>query len=96
MIRVVRIYKGGYHMSDYQGKKSGGDGFYWLIALGLILSGFAAPIGVLMIVLKMLSGGKKRGQHPYNTQQYSQTRAASLGNARPGAAARPEAGRQSA
>ena len=75
MIRVVRIYKGGYHMSDYQGKKSGGDGFYWLIALGLILSGFAAPIGVLMIVLKMLSGGKKRGQHPYNTQQYSQTRA---------------------
>ena len=26
MIRVVRIYKGGYHMSDYQGKKSGGDG----------------------------------------------------------------------
>lgn len=53
-------------MSDYErnsGQKN--DTFYWLIALGLIFTGIAAPIGVLMIVMKMLSGGKKRGRHPY-------------------------------
>ena len=60
-------------MSDYrEDRKSGGDGFYWLIALGLIFTGIAAPVGVLMIVLKMLSGNKKKGRHPYYQQQYSQ------------------------
>lgn len=60
-------------MSDYQGQKNSGDVFYWLIALGLILTGFAAPVGVLMIVLKMLNGGKKKGRHPYYDQRYGQT-----------------------
>lgn len=59
-------------MSDYRGQKNSGDGFYWLIALGLIFTGIAAPVGVLMIVLKMLSGNKKKGRHPYYQQQYSQ------------------------
>lgn len=62
----------GYNMADYQGQKNNGDGFYWLIALGLIFTGIAAPVGVLMIVLKMLSGNKKKGRHPYYQQQYSQ------------------------
>ena len=62
----------GYNMADYQGQKNNGDGFYWLIALGLIFTGIAAPVGVLMIVLKMLSGNKKKGRHPYYQQQYGQ------------------------
>lgn len=60
-------------MADYQDRNNNGDGFYWLIALGLIFTGVAAPVGVLMIVMKMLSGdGKKKrqqGRHPYYQQQ---------------------------
>ena len=58
-------------MSDYQGQKGNGDGLYWLIALGLIFTGIAAPVGVLMIVLTLLSG-KKRGRHPYYEGQNAQ------------------------
>ncbi len=58
-------------MSDYSGNQKN-DTFYWLIALGLVFTGVAAPIGVLMIVMKLLGGGKKRGQHPYYTQQSGQ------------------------
>lgn len=63
-------------MADYQDRKNNGDGFYWLIALGLIFTGVAAPVGVLMIVMKMLSGDKKRqqGRHPYYQQQFGQER----------------------
>ena len=62
-------------MSDYPGKKNDGDIFYWLIALGLILIGVTAPVGVLMIVMKLLGGGKakkrrQQGRHPYYQQQY--------------------------
>lgn len=46
----------------------GGDPIYWLIAIGLLFTGFAAPVGIVMIVLKLL-GGKKRGRHPYYNQQ---------------------------
>lgn len=46
----------------------GGDPIYWLIAIGLLFTGFAAPVGIVMIVLKLL-GGKKRGRHPYYSQQ---------------------------
>jgi len=56
-------------MSDYQDKRDGGDSFYWLIALGLIFTGIAAPVGILMIVLKLLGGGKKKGRHPYYEQR---------------------------
>ncbi len=60
-------------MADYQDRNNNGDGFYWLIALGLIFTGVAAPVGVLMIVMKMLSGdGRKKrqqGRHPYYQQQ---------------------------
>ncbi|MCI9352784.1 MAG: hypothetical protein HFF58_05965 [Lawsonibacter sp.] len=70
-------------MSDYRNEGNPkNDTVYWLIALGLIFSGFASPIGVLMIVMKLLSGGeteKKRrrqqGRHPYYAQQASQERA---------------------
>ena len=47
-----------------------GDTAYWVVAVVLILTGLAAPIGFLMIVLKLLGGGRrKRGRHPYYTQQ---------------------------
>ncbi len=76
-------------MSDYrEDRKSGGDGFYWLIALGLIFTGIAAPVGVLMIVLKMLSGDdkakKKRQQsrHPYYQQHYGAQTSAGVHAAR--------------
>ena len=56
-------------MSNRSGQSGrGGDPVYWLIAIGLLITGFAAPIGVIMIVIKLL-GGKKRGRHPYYTQQ---------------------------
>ena len=44
------------------------DLIYWLIAIGLLFTGIAAPVGVVMIVLKLL-GGKKRGHHPYYAQR---------------------------
>ena len=64
-------------MSDYhESRKNNGDSFYWIIALGLIFTGVAAPVGVLMIVMKLLGGDsrKKRqqGRHPYYQQQYGQ------------------------
>ena len=65
-------------MADYQNKKNNGDGFYWLIALGLIFTGFASWIGILMIVLKLLDeDGKKKknrqqSRHPYYQQQNGQ------------------------
>ena len=62
-------------MSDYPSRKDSGDVFYWLIALGLIFTGVAAPIGVLMLVMKLLGGGKKRGRHPYYEQQHGSVHA---------------------
>ena len=64
-------------MSDYQGNSGQkNDTFYWLIALGLIFTGIAAPVGVLMIVMKLLSGDKKskhqQGRHPYYEQHSGQ------------------------
>lgn len=61
-------------MSDYQGNSGQrNDVVYWLLALGLIFAGFTAPIGVLMIALKVFGGrGKKhrqQGRHPYYEQQ---------------------------
>ena len=60
-------------MSDYSnqsGQKN--DPLYWLIAFGLMFTGIAAPVGVLMIVMRLLDGKKKRGRHPYYVQQDSQ------------------------
>ena len=54
------------------------DPVYWLIAVGLLFTGFAAPVGVIMIVLKLL-GGKKRGRHPYYSQQQENTGARTTG-----------------
>ncbi len=54
------------------------DPIYWLIAFGLIALKYTAPIGVLMIVLKLAgrTGRKERrrmqGRHPYYVQQEGQ------------------------
>ena len=48
------------------------DLIYWLIAIGLLFTGIAAPVGVVMIVLKLL-GGKKKGRHPYYMQRDGET-----------------------
>lgn len=65
-------------MADYQNRRNNGDGFYWLIALGLIFTGVAAPVGVLMIVMRMLTGDERKkrqqGRHPYYQQQSGQGR----------------------
>ena len=68
-------------MSDYQGNSSQkNDAVYWIIALGLILSRVAAPVGVLMIVMKLFGGEgqkkkrKQQGRHPYYDQQAGQDR----------------------
>ena len=53
------------------GKKRDNDAGYWIVSLVLIFTGFAAPIGVLMLVTKLL-GGTKRGRHPYYIQQENQ------------------------
>ena len=44
------------------------DLIYWLIAVGLLFTGIAAPVGVVMIVLTLM-GGKKKGRHPYYMQR---------------------------
>ena len=57
--------------------RSGGknDLVYWIAAVAFIVTGIAAPIGFLMIVLKLLGGSKRgtaRGRHPYYTQREGQ------------------------
>ena len=65
-------------MTDYQGSPGQkNDTFYWILAVGLILTGIAAPVGVLMIVMKLLGGDSKKkqrrqGRHPCYEQQYGQ------------------------
>ena len=46
--------------SNQPGRRN--DPLYWLIALGLIFTGVAAPVGVLMVVMRLLDQGKRRGQ----------------------------------
>ena len=45
---------------------------YWVAAVILLASGLAAPIGILMIVLKLL-GGTKKGRHPYYARREGQS-----------------------
>ena len=49
-----------------------GDRGFWLAAVLCLF--FFPPVGILMIVVKVLGGGRKkpnvRGQHPYYTQQH--------------------------
>ncbi len=54
-------------MSDFyeERPKPKNDSVYWLIAIGLLVTGVAAPVGIIMIILKMFSGDKARGRHPY-------------------------------
>lgn len=81
---------GGSFMSSTQSRKQPkGDGAYWLIAIVLIFMGFTAPIGILMIVVKLL-GGKKRGRHPYDVRQEQQ---APVGARTTGPASRSSASR---
>ena len=80
-------------MSSYQErneKKS--DTVYWVIAVALLVTGVAAPVGILMIVLKLLTRNKKRGRHPYYVQQEENgpgARATAAGEAEPEEAAKP-------
>ena len=60
--------------SNQPGRRN--DPLYWLIALGLIFTGVAAPVGVLMVVMRLLDQGKRRGRHPYYSGQYTGQRAA--------------------
>ncbi|MCI8422866.1 MAG: hypothetical protein HFF50_04940 [Lawsonibacter sp.] len=56
-------------MSQSRRNGQGNDAVYWILALGLLFTGFLAPIGVLMMVLKVLGGSRQRGRHPYYEQQ---------------------------
>ena len=61
-------YNYGYDSGGGPGReKKRGDWAYWIIALVLLLT--FTPGGILMIVLKLASGGKKKGRHPYYIQQ---------------------------
>ena len=71
------------------------DPVYWLIAIGLLLTGFAAPVGVIMIVLKLL-GGKKRGRHPYYSQQQENMGARTTGPVQSAPEGRKRVGRAEA
>jgi len=62
----------GTEMANEPNRSEKNDTVYWLIAIGLMITGFAAPVGVVMIVLKLLGSDQKRGRHPYYTQQESQ------------------------
>ena len=48
-------------------RRGGGDRSFWVLALVFLF--LFPPAGILMIVIKLASGGKKRGRHPYYTQQ---------------------------
>lgn len=52
--------------------RGSGDRGFWLAAVLFLF--FLPPVGILMIVVKVLGGGRKkpnvRGQHPYYTQQH--------------------------
>ena len=63
------------------------DLIYWLIAVGLLFTGIAAPVGVVMIVLKLM-GGKKKGRHPYYMQRDGEAPAGARTTA-PSTATRP-------
>ena len=56
-------------MSEYQPKKNSGSLASWVVPI-LFLFLFP-PIGVLLVVLKLFSGSRPRGRHPYYTQQES-------------------------
>ena len=46
-------------MAQYKNNSGqGNDRLYWLIAIGLIITGGFAPIGILMIVSKLLNARK--------------------------------------
>ena len=48
-------------MAQYKNNSSqGNDRLYWIIAIGLIVTGGFAPIGILMVVLKLLNGDSKK------------------------------------
>ena len=40
---------------------------FWILALFFLFT--ITPIGILMIVVKLAGGGKKKGRHPYYMQQ---------------------------
>ncbi len=76
--------------------RSGGknDLSYWVVAIALIITGVAAPIGFLMIVLKLLSGRRRpavQGRHPYYVQKEGQEPVGARTSAAPSA---PRAGRE--
>ena len=80
-------------MSDFSNRRGGsGDPFYWLIAFALLFTGVAAPVGIIMIALRLMSRNRPRGRHPYYAQSGSgqqagaRTTAAPSGTAQDGGA----------
>ena len=70
---MANQYHYGYGDGNGPGReKKRGDWAYWIIALVLLLT--FTPGGILMIVLKLASGGKKKGRHPYYIQQEQRQR----------------------
>ena len=51
-------------MAQYGNDSGRNDRWYWAIALGLIITGIAAPVGILMIVMKMLNGDDNKKKAP--------------------------------
>ncbi len=61
-------------MSDYQNKRTSGNLSSWILPIFLLL--VFPPLGILLVVLKLLGGGGRtavRGRHPYYAQQTGQT-----------------------
>ena len=62
--------------------RGSGDRGFWLAAVLCLF--FFPPVGILMIVVKVLGGGRKkpnvRGQHPYYTQQHGSVGARTVQN----------------
>ena len=51
-------------MAQYGNDQGRSDRWYWIVALGLIITGIAAPVGILMIVMKMLGGDDNKKKAP--------------------------------
>ena len=73
-------------MSDYPTNKSASNLFSWIIPIIFLV--VFPPVGVLLVVLKLFSGSRPRGRHPYYAQQEGSGPIGARTTARPAAPAR--------